>query len=88
MIRQAKQEPEATAETATDGSNAEAKPAETPVENDQEAESDMWEETFKSHTDSKPNGPESVGLDISFNDFQHVFGIPQHADAFSLKPTT
>jgi mannosyl-oligosaccharide alpha-1,3-glucosidase len=48
----------------------------------------MWEETFKSHVDSKPNGPESIGMDISFNDFQHVYGIPQHADSFSLKSTT
>jgi alpha 1,3-glucosidase len=47
----------------------------------------MWEETFKTHTDSKPNGPESVGLDVSFIDFQHVYGIPQHADKFSLRST-
>lgn len=33
----------------------------------------MWDETLKSHTDSKPNRPESVDLDISFNDFQHVW---------------
>jgi alpha 1,3-glucosidase len=52
-----------------------------------EDEPDMWEETFKTHTDSKPNGPESVGLDITFNDFQHVYGIPQHADSFALKST-
>lgn len=50
-------------------------------------EPDMWEETFKSHTDSKPNGPESIGMDITFNDFQHVYGIPQHADAFALRST-
>lgn len=51
-------------------------------------EPDMWEETFKTHTDSKPNGPESVGLDVSFIDFQHVYGIPQHADKFSLRSTS
>ena len=53
----------------------------------EEEEPDMWEETFKSHTDSKPNGPESVGLDISFHDFQHVYGIPQHGDRFTLRST-
>lgn len=64
----------------------------------------MWEETFKSHTDSKPNGkstsfmdhiiimsfllgPQSVGMDISFHDFEHAFGIPQHADKFALRST-
>lgn len=61
---------------------AEAKPQEDAEE------PDMWEETFKSHTDSKPNGPESIGVDISFHDFQHVYGIPEHADAFSLRSTT
>lgn len=50
-------------------------------------EPDMWEEKYKSHSDSKPNGPESIGLDITFNDFEHVFGIPQHADAFALRST-
>jgi alpha 1,3-glucosidase len=48
----------------------------------------MWEETFKSHTDSKPHGPESVGMDVSFVGYEHVFGIPQHADHFALRSTT
>jgi alpha 1,3-glucosidase len=48
----------------------------------------MWEETFKSHHDSKPNGPESIGLDVVFNDYEHVYGIPEHADSFALKSTT
>ena len=39
-------------------------------------ESDMWEETFKTWTDPKPNGPESIALDITFHDFPHVYGIP------------
>jgi alpha 1,3-glucosidase len=50
-------------------------------------EADMWEETYKSHHDSKPNGPESVGLDVVFNDFENVYGIPEHADSFALKST-
>jgi alpha 1,3-glucosidase len=56
--------------------------------NAEDDEPDMWEETFKTHTDSKPNGPESIGMDISFHDFEHVYGIPMHADKFSLKSTT
>ncbi|XP_013773829.1 neutral alpha-glucosidase AB-like isoform X2 [Limulus polyphemus] len=46
-----------------------------------------WEEHFKSHADSKPFGPSSVGMDFSFVGFKHVYGIPEHADAFSLKQT-
>lgn len=93
-----------------------------------DSEPDLWEETFKSHTDSKPKGwnfedrimphftfsfftrssnplyvhpiithtfilvifstgPTSVGLDVTFTDFEHVFGIPEHADSFALKST-
>ncbi|ESO08740.1 hypothetical protein HELRODRAFT_74366 [Helobdella robusta] len=55
-------------------------------ENDDDDDApDMWEETFKTHTDTKPKGPTSVGLDISFPGFQHVYGIPEHADSFALK---
>ena len=63
----------------------------------------MWEETFKSHQDSKPYGktaslpfsmmryfhlgPSSIGVDINFLNFENVYGIPEHADAFSLRST-
>ncbi|RWS29559.1 neutral alpha-glucosidase AB-like isoform X1, partial [Leptotrombidium deliense] len=47
----------------------------------------LWEETFKTFTDSKPYGPMSVGMDISFIGFDHVYGIPEHADSFALKNT-
>ncbi|KAI8140167.1 glycosyl hydrolases family 31-domain-containing protein [Fennellomyces sp. T-0311] len=50
-------------------------------------ESGSWEETFKTWTDPKPNGPESIALDISFHDFPHVYGIPEHASSLSLKET-
>ncbi|XP_035696628.1 neutral alpha-glucosidase AB-like isoform X1 [Branchiostoma floridae] len=59
---------------------------EKPVE--EEDEPGMWEETFKSHHDSKPHGPSSVGLDFSFPGVEHVYGIPEHADSFALKTTT
>ncbi|EEH42703.1 glucan 1,3-alpha-glucosidase ROT2 [Paracoccidioides brasiliensis Pb18] len=46
-----------------------------------------WEESFGGNIDSKPRGPESVGLDICFPGYKHVFGIPEHADSLSLKET-
>lgn len=52
-----------------------------------EDESTWWEETFGGNTDSKPKGPESVGLDISFPGYEHVYGIPGHASSLSLKQT-
>ena len=64
----------------------------------------MWEETFKSHHDSKPYGknrildvifierifhpgPSSIGVDVNFLNFENVYGIPEHADAFALRST-
>ncbi|KAJ8327387.1 hypothetical protein BDV3_000470 [Batrachochytrium dendrobatidis] len=47
----------------------------------------MWEETFSGNTDSKPRGPASIGVDISFPGSSHVYGIPEHAASFSLKTT-
>ena len=46
-----------------------------------------WEEDFKSHRDSKPNGPEAVALDFTFPQASILFGIPEHADSFALKST-
>ncbi|KAJ1659441.1 glucosidase II [Dispira simplex] len=46
-----------------------------------------WEERFKEWNDSKPHGPASVGVDVSFPGFSHVYGIPEHSSGFSL-PTT
>jgi len=53
-------------------------------ENDPEG---WWEEKFKSHTDTKPRGPESIGFDISFPGADHVYGIPEHATDLALKQT-
>ena len=50
-------------------------------------ESTWWEETFGGNTDSKPKGPESIGLDITFQGYEYVFGIPEHAGPLSLKET-
>jgi alpha 1,3-glucosidase len=52
-----------------------------------EDESTWWDESFGGQTDSKPKGPESVSLDITFPGYEHVFGIPEHAGPLSLKET-
>ncbi|CRG87399.1 alpha 1,3-glucosidase [Talaromyces islandicus] len=52
-----------------------------------EDESTWWDESFGGNTDSKPRGPESIALDISFPGYEHVYGIPEHADSLSLKET-
>ncbi|XP_071657657.1 neutral alpha-glucosidase AB isoform X1 [Patagioenas fasciata] len=54
---------------------------------DNEEEPGAWEETFKTHTDSKPYGPMSVGLDFSLPGFEHVYGIPEHAESLRLRST-
>ncbi|XP_065520844.1 neutral alpha-glucosidase AB isoform X1 [Lathamus discolor] len=61
------------------------KPTETTAEAAEEP--GTWEETFKTHTDTKPNGPTSVGLDFSLPGFEHVYGIPEHAESLRLRTT-
>uniref|UniRef100_A0A8C1ZUM7 Zgc:171967 n=1 Tax=Cyprinus carpio TaxID=7962 RepID=A0A8C1ZUM7_CYPCA len=62
------------------------KPCEMEIKEDDDKPG-MWEETFKSHTDSKPNGPTSISLDFSLPGVEHVYGIPEHADTLKLKNT-
>ncbi|KAF8886032.1 glycoside hydrolase family 31 protein [Infundibulicybe gibba] len=52
-----------------------------------DTEDDWWEETFSSWTDSKPKGPESLSIDITFPNHGTLYGIPQHATRLAL-PTT
>lgn len=54
---------------------------------DSESEHGAWQENFKSHHDSKPHGPSSVGLDFTFPEADYAYGIPEHADSFALKAT-
>ncbi|KAK2748496.1 hypothetical protein FQN57_000629 [Myotisia sp. PD_48] len=54
---------------------------------DRPDEGTWWDESFGGNTDSKPRGPESVAIDITFPGYEHVFGIPEHADSISLKQT-
>ncbi|KAI1340920.1 glycoside hydrolase family 31 protein [Xylariaceae sp. FL0016] len=60
---------------------------ETPEITPSEDQSTWWEETFGGNTDSKPRGPESVALDITFFGYEHVYGIPEHTGPLSLKET-
>lgn len=48
---------------------------------------DSWEENFRSHTDTRPYGPQSISFDVSFYDADFVYGIPEHATSLALKPT-
>ena len=65
----------------------EAKPSESATPEPSVDESTWWEESFGGNTDSKPRGPESLALDISFPGYEHVYGIPEHAGPLSLKET-
>jgi len=62
---------------------ASATPTPPPTE-----ESGQWEESFQSHTDSKPAGPQSVGFDVTFPRATHLYGIPEHASSHALHTTT
>ncbi|KAJ4838179.1 putative glucan 1,3-alpha-glucosidase [Turnera subulata] len=50
-------------------------------------EGDDWEERFRGHTDTRPHGPQSITLDVSFFGSDFVTGIPEHATSLALKPT-
>ena len=69
-----------------DGSREEKKVtgAEEPKDGDEDG---FWEESFGGHKDSKPLGPASVGLDISFPGSQHLYGLPEHASSMKLQTT-
>ena len=78
-----------TTESTEDGQET-PKPEGTPEateEEETEDESTWWEESFGGNTDSKPKGPESVGIDITFPNYGHVYGIPGHTGPLSLKET-
>ena len=62
-------------------------PAEGDNSSDIEDQSTWWEESFGGNTDTKPRGPESIGLDITFSNYEHVYGIPEHTGPMSLRQT-
>ena len=43
---------------------------------------------YKIYSDSRPRGPEAVGLDVSFANSRHLYGLPEHTDSFVLAETT
>lgn len=49
--------------------------------------SGIWEEDFRGNHDTKPKGPESIALDVTFHDVDHVYGIPERATSLALKAT-
>ncbi|XP_029917217.1 neutral alpha-glucosidase AB isoform X3 [Myripristis murdjan] len=84
MRKDTQADPEAEKKEEADPANQ----AEEAVnEEEEKVEDGMWEETFKSHSDSKPNGPSAVSLDFSLPGVEHVYGIPEHADTLKLKTT-
>ena len=44
-------------------------------------------ESFGGHSDSRPRGPMSVGMDIDFPNAAALYGIPEHATSMALKRT-
>lgn len=44
-----------------------------------------WEEKFKDFTDSKPRGPASVGVDVTFVNASYVTGLASHATGLQLQ---
>lgn len=70
-----------------EGEEIKEEPKEDSKEEQGEDESTWWEESFGGNTDSKPKGPESVAMDITFPAYEHVYGIPGHAGPLALKET-
>ncbi|KAI6198777.1 Glycosyl hydrolase family 31 protein [Aphelenchoides besseyi] len=54
---------------------------------DAKNEDGFWEETFSGHTDTKPYGSSSVGIDVEFFGFKYLYGLPEHATTFALTST-
>ena len=61
--------------------------SEAKVVESEEDESTWWDETFGGNTDTKPKGPESVAMDITFPGFDNVYGLAEHTGPLSLKGT-
>ncbi|PHH80915.1 hypothetical protein CDD80_5835 [Ophiocordyceps camponoti-rufipedis] len=78
---------EVEGEAKTEGQEAAEGDKKAEDQNSGEDESTWWDESFGGNTDTKPRGPESVALDVSFLGYDHVFGIPEHAGPLSLKQT-
>nr|XP_046268944.1 neutral alpha-glucosidase C isoform X1 [Scatophagus argus] len=62
-------------------------PSATSSGNEEDHTSSSWKETFRQFVDIKANGPSSIGSDLCFHGFSHVFGLPEHADSLQLRDT-
>ncbi|XP_020762445.2 neutral alpha-glucosidase C isoform X2 [Odocoileus virginianus] len=62
--------------------------ASTDTTQENQEELGLWEEKFENFVDVKVNGPASIGLDFSLHGFEHLYGIPQHAESHQLKNTS
>ena len=63
-------------------------PTKEKTEENNNDEQGTWEETFGGNTDSKPRGPQAVAMDFTFVGSKHLYGVPEHADRFSLVDTS
>ncbi|KAL0274187.1 UNVERIFIED_CONTAM: hypothetical protein PYX00_006669 [Menopon gallinae] len=79
--------PNSHAEENTEGENVEKTEKVEDIDQEFSLESGAWEENFKSAHDTKPNGPEAVALDFTFPEAVAAYGLPEHADSFTLKST-
>ncbi|XP_034015266.1 neutral alpha-glucosidase C isoform X2 [Thalassophryne amazonica] len=62
-------------------------PSRVPAHGIEDSSSSLWKETFRTFEDIKANGPSSVGADLRLHGFNHVYGLPEHADSLCLKDT-
>ncbi|GAV54336.1 hypothetical protein ZYGR_0AL00680 [Zygosaccharomyces rouxii] len=54
----------------------------------EESDFDMFHDSFnQSHSDTIPFGPESVALDFTFNEFENLYGLPEHPASFRVEET-
>uniref|UniRef100_A0AAY5KRM4 Glycoside hydrolase family 31 N-terminal domain-containing protein n=1 Tax=Esox lucius TaxID=8010 RepID=A0AAY5KRM4_ESOLU len=53
----------------------------------QQDDSSLWQETWREFVDIKANGPSSVGADLCLHGYNHVYGLPEHADSLKLSDT-
>lgn len=71
----------------TEKAQVEGEDTQAPLTGLEEDESTWWDESFNGNTDSKPRGPESMAMDITFFGYEHVYGLAEHASPLSLKQT-
>ncbi|EJK77905.1 hypothetical protein THAOC_00231 [Thalassiosira oceanica] len=57
------------------------------LEEDEFDTAGMWDERFGDHHDTKPRGPMSVGMELTFPGSTHLFGLPEHASSTQLRAT-